>query len=405
MAGKEKTIFEEIKEKIEDIIMGRRYLITEMGKLKIGMDKIVESLPNVADLTSWLDEVKSAVSNLGQLTGLIDQLQTSSSQLTRITSAVEEIRTTFSGITDLRAVSDQITLAATKITKLGDSVREVRDSIRGLADLQEGFEAALATMGELKIAMSSLGDTMTTLTSSFEGLAGIADLSNAAKTMKPAIDELRETLSGLGALRNTLADLSRQTASIGDLKVLTSELNVAMREIRSSVQGLRPGVAQAASAPAASTAPSGQPLPSQVASRAVTQAKAKTAVYKAGRTTRSKAPSATPIGTTPSTKSTGLRATKRGAGGKKGKTPPIVTEVLGLLTERAQGGADGHALAKIMENARDTISKSWRWHPALYELGTFARKLRKLPKGQEPDGNLLNTLMQKINEWLEKMVD
>ncbi|MHA1129908.1 MAG: hypothetical protein ACTSQQ_03775, partial [Candidatus Helarchaeota archaeon] len=87
MAVKEKTIFEEIKEKIEDIIMGRRYLITEMGKLKLGMDKLTDSLPNVADLKSWLEEVKGAVSSLGQLSGLVDQLQHSGVQLNRITKA------------------------------------------------------------------------------------------------------------------------------------------------------------------------------------------------------------------------------------------------------------------------------------------------------------------------------
>jgi hypothetical protein len=176
------------------------------------------------------------------------------------------------------------------------------------------------------------------------------------------------------------------------------------------VQGIRTGVTAPAATPVASATPA-RPLASQIASRTVNEAKKQTSVYKATRTTSS-APS-TPVPSTPAPSPTATPVAKPittaptapADSGKKGKTPPIVAEVLGLLTQRAQGGADAHALANIMENARDTISKSWRWHPALYELGTFARKLRKIPKGQPPDSSLLNNLMQKIKEWSEKMVD
>ncbi len=254
--------------------------------------------------------------------------------------------------------------------------------------------------------------------------------------MKPAIDDLRTTLHGLGELRNTLADLSRQTASIGDLKVLTSELKVAMREIRSSVPTAgAPGMPtpgapafSLSAAPAAGPAvPATRPLAAQIASRAVDQAKAQTTVYKASRSAPTTPPGPT-VGPSPPSPSIPLPpaippptaspvapsmpavpmappAPVPGATGQKGKTPPIVTEVMTLLTQRAQSGTSADALANILENARDTISKSWRWHPALYELGTIARKLRKIPKGQSADAELLKELMLKIKEWLEKMVD
>ena len=68
------TIFEQIKDKIDELIMGRRYIISEVGKLKVSMDKLQGSLPNVADLDKWLSEVKGAVSSMGQLSTVLNQL-------------------------------------------------------------------------------------------------------------------------------------------------------------------------------------------------------------------------------------------------------------------------------------------------------------------------------------------
>ena len=58
--------------------------------------------------------------------------------------------------------------------------------------------------------------------------------------------------------------------------------------------------------------------------------------------------------------------------------------------------ADEVGYSKIIENARDTISKSWKWHPILYEVGTFARKLKKYPPGKPPDAEVLSLLMKKM---------
>ncbi|MFX1295913.1 MAG: hypothetical protein ACFFD2_13815 [Promethearchaeota archaeon] len=404
MISKEKTILEEINEKIEDIILGRRYLITEMGKLKLGMDKITESLQNGDNLNSWIEEVKNAASSLGQLTGLINQLQNSSAQLNEITKAMEEIKTSFTGMTDLCEVSDQITLSTTKIAKVADSIIELRDLIHDTNELGEEFETVLVTMGELRIAMGGLKGTIETLTLSFEGLAGIADLNTAAKTIKPTIDDLRKTFCDLSELRSILEDLKRQTASLTDLKKLTSELKVIMLEIGNSIKGLPPDVAKSAmpvvTAPIA-TVVFPPPLASQVTRNTTDQVKKDTTVYNATRSSMSKTnPVTSPINT-PTVKPLSPITSS----GKKEKIPPIVTEVLGSLTERAQSGADAHELANSLKNARDIISKSWRSHPVLYELGTFARKLRKIPKGQSPSSDLLNILIQKIKEWTEKMVD
>ena len=238
--------------------------------------------------------------------------------------------------------------------------------------------------------MNGLKETMDKLTSSFEGIASLAELGTLAKTLKPDIAELTEAMSGIRELRSAISDLAKQTASIGDMKVLTSELRVAMREIRASVAGAR-----AAPAPVSTSAPTPSiPKPTMVVKRPSTTAKTTTStttkveskpiVYSAGRT-KLETPTASPVTSSApspkpqiasSVKQAALQSEAKSAASKAKKVPDIVEEVFTLIVQRTQGGADAHSLAKVIENARDTISKSWKWHPSLYELGTFARKLR-----------------------------
>jgi hypothetical protein len=135
-------------------------------------------------------------------------------------------------------------------------------------------------------------------------------------------------------------------------------------------------------------------------------------VYSAGRTKIS-TPTASPISETPekpsiapSVKQAAIQSEAKSKAGKEKKVPDIVEEVFSMIVQRAQGGADAHSLSKVIDNARDTISKSWKWHPALYELGAFSRKLRNNFKENElPSKEMVQLLMQKISEWKDKMAE
>jgi methyl-accepting chemotaxis protein len=192
------TIFEQIKDKIDELIMGRRYIISEVGKMKVAVDKLQGSLPNVADLDKWLMEVRSAVSGMGQLSSVLNQLADSAGAIQSMNMSMDSVKKSISGIGDLRVVSENITASTAKIGGITESIREVRDAVRGLDALKEDFAANLGIMGELNISMSGLKSTMDTLSSKFEGLAGLADLGKVAKDLKPAIDELKNTMSAVG---------------------------------------------------------------------------------------------------------------------------------------------------------------------------------------------------------------
>ena len=397
------TIFEQIKEKMDEMIMGRRYLISEMGKLKVSVDKMAGSLPNVGDLEKWLGEVKNAVSSMSQLGPLMNSLADSAGAIQRMDASMSKIEKAMTGMTDLSGISSQISQSAQKIGGLSQSIIDMQASIRGLEELKEGFEAALGIMGELKITMGGLKTTMDTLSGSFEGIAGLADLGKLAKTLKPSIDELRETMSSVSSLKGTLDDIRKSAQSMGDLKLIIPELKAAMGEIRTTVSSLKSGVGAQVGTVTPPPISVGKPVGVRPIAKPISAPSApKTITGVAPIKTGTVRPSTEPL------KAGRVGLVKKGdqpGKSKKGKTPPIVTEVFDLLVQRAERGETAIALAKLLENGRDTISKSWKWHPTLYEVGTFARKLRKYPEGKQADETVLKVLFQKIEEWKTKMVD
>lgn len=399
------TIFEQIKEKIDEVIMGRRYIISEVGKLKVSMDKLQASLPNIADLDRWLTEVKTAVTSLSQLSPLLEQLADSAGDIQHMKVSITGVQKSLAGIGNLSQTVGAINTAAAQLGNVDKSIREMKDQIRGFGDLKDGFEASLGIMGELKIAMGGLKTTMDTLSTSFDGIAGLADLGSLAKGLKPAIEELRGTMSSISGLKSTLGGISKSAQSLADLKILVPELKASMSELRSSVRsgvsipsvGATPAAASSIAPKPVGTASSGD-VPARFMKPITSKAKPKQTALKATRVGVKATTTAKP------TKVSSTDTSKPGAA-KKGKTPPIVKEVFDLIEQRANRGVSAQELAKIIENGRDTISKSWKWHPLLYEVGTFARKLKKYPKDKVPDQEILKLLFQKIEEWKTKMVE
>ena len=337
-----KPIKPKIKEKMDEMIMGRRYLISEMGKLKVSVDKMSASLPNLGDLEKWLGEVKNAVSSMSQIGPLMNSLADSAGAIQRMDSSMGKIEKTIIGMTDLSGISNQISQSASKIGGLSQSITDMGNSIRGLEELKEGFEAALGIMGELKITMGGLKSTMDTLSGSFDGIAGLADLGKLAKTLKPSIEQLRETMSSISGLKATFDDIRKAAQAMGDIKLIIPELKATISEIRSQASGMKAGISVAA--PAINVGkPTGAAAPRPIAKPLSPKPKTVTGVAPiatAGRKVTSEPLKAGRVGIA-------KPAAKPGA--KKGKTPPIVTEVFDLLVQRAERGETAVALAKLLE--------------------------------------------------------
>ncbi|MHA1300731.1 MAG: hypothetical protein ACTSO9_15045 [Candidatus Helarchaeota archaeon] len=87
---------------------------------------------------------------------------------------------------------------------------------------------------------------------------------------------------------------------------------------------------------------------------------------------------------------------------KIGKTVPA--EVLDLLDSlKSKIEYPAVKFAAMMEQVRDEIVRIYKFHPAIYELGTFARKLKKYPQNMKIDPDVLTLLFDKIEEWKRRI--
>jgi hypothetical protein len=85
--------------------------------------------------------------------------------------------------------------------------------------------------------------------------------------------------------------------------------------------------------------------------------------------------------------------------------PPMtdVFKLLDSIKEKAKSGISASQLANEMEQTRDAIVKIFRWHPALYELATFARRLKKYAEGAPLDNETRTLLLEKVEEWKNRI--
>ncbi|MFX0136968.1 MAG: hypothetical protein ACFFDN_25240 [Candidatus Hodarchaeota archaeon] len=87
---------------------------------------------------------------------------------------------------------------------------------------------------------------------------------------------------------------------------------------------------------------------------------------------------------------------------KVGKTVP--GEVLDLLDSlKSKIETPAVKFADYMEWVRDEIVRIYKFHPAIYELGTFARKLKKYPQNMKIDPDIIALLFDKIEEWKQRI--
>ncbi len=78
--GISKTVFDALSEKIDQVVLGRRYIIAEIGKLKVSVEDFKGSIEkanfqSIADaVTEMKNFMQMAVSSLGQLKSTLTQL-------------------------------------------------------------------------------------------------------------------------------------------------------------------------------------------------------------------------------------------------------------------------------------------------------------------------------------------
>jgi len=138
----EKGIFKNIKESLDEIMQGRRYLISAIEKLK-------KSLP---DIGPQVDKLTAGIESIANLSTVSQELGGNLNQMKEALGSISNLANTMSGMrSEMQNMSSNI-----------QALRPVLDSIRDYSQRQENGLRGIATalqnvMGQLGQVLAKLG--------------------------------------------------------------------------------------------------------------------------------------------------------------------------------------------------------------------------------------------------------
>jgi hypothetical protein len=218
------------------------------------------------------------------------------------------------------------------------------------------------------------------------------NLMSFADMIGAKVENIEDALQKVGPSGGPAPDLSALKTLQNDL----IEIKNSIKNLQNAITNIKievPAPAASPSIPLSSTPPAVSPPPITTPTKAV--------------------PVTTPPPVTTPTRSIPAPEESAGVISPSATSPaPIsptegpISDVIKLIEEikvKAKSGITATQLANEMEQTRDTIVKIFRWHPALYELATFARRLKKYPEGAGLDKEILELLLEKVDEWKNRV--
>ncbi len=79
--------------------------------------------------------------------------------------------------------------------------------------------------------------------------------------------------------------------------------------------------------------------------------------------------------------------------------PQEVNQIFDGISNAVLSKVSAGELFQIMDDARNSIVKVFRWHPVLYELASFSRRISKLPANEPLSVDISSLLIEKITDW------
>jgi len=193
-----KTVFDQLMEKLDEVILGRRYIIAEVGKLK----EVVSDIQDTSQGNA-MDQISSAVNEMKGF-----------------------MQNSINTLTDLK---NNINNLSTSINSLNSTVETTLNAVNALSE--GGAPVSTSTMPASKTPSPSVStpapkpasSPAPTSSGASAGGGDFGGILNAAKSQKPAveignmIDKLRSQLSKENPLNPILFELSMES---GRLKAL-----------------------------------------------------------------------------------------------------------------------------------------------------------------------------------------
>ncbi len=138
----ERGIFNEIREALDEVMSGRRYLISTVEKLK-------KSLP---DLAPDIEKLKSTIDSISQLSDISKGLTGSLSELREALTIVKTLSSTTQSMkNDLTNMSNNVMALRPILDSIRDYSQRNENGLRGIA------QAMQTIMGQLGEVLAKLG--------------------------------------------------------------------------------------------------------------------------------------------------------------------------------------------------------------------------------------------------------
>lgn len=357
---------EEINKKLEEVVEGRRYIIRQVGSLKSTIDELAEKIglsaggnvTSSSDLSGMmpiLEDITGQLKKISETEIVPESVKDTGAAFEKLEGSIRDIKEGIQVVKDLFPIISDIKTALAEssgegidtgdIKKLAESLEEFKDlpkeieKISRLEERIEGIEEGIKSLSSLPRGEGPeiSSDLVSKITSLEEKLEGL-DISS----LKSSTEELGSMGEVISTLRESFDRVSSAVESLAVLRDEVAGMKEDLTTVTQNVSSLQTSIDRLASVEAAPAPRLEEPLP------------IRTMDY-----------------------------------------PTALKECSKKLEEDVSIGE----IAKAVDTIRKQLEETNRFHPALFEMGTFHRRLSKRPPAEKINPDLKEELQRTIKEW------
>lgn len=209
----QKTVYEHLLESVDNVVKGRRYIIAEIGKVKVSVDDLKSALDqsSMGEVANTVNELKNfiqnAVNTLGTLKNSISQL---ASSITALSSTVEN---TYNIVKNIKAGGG---VTPSPISTSYMAPQPVTPSFSASQPIAPIYSAPQPVTSSFSIPqnvspVSSAGGNK------FDNVLVAAKSGTVAKDLGVMLDQIRSDLSKVNPLDSKLFELSMEAGRLKSL--------------------------------------------------------------------------------------------------------------------------------------------------------------------------------------------
>ena len=133
----EKGIFKNIKESLDEIMSGRRYLISTVEKLRKGLP----------DLAPSVEQLKASIDSIAAVSSVATELASSLTQLKEALEGMKTLSTTIDSMkNDLQNMSNNVMALRPILDSIRDYSQRQENGLRGIA---QAIQEVMGQMGQI----------------------------------------------------------------------------------------------------------------------------------------------------------------------------------------------------------------------------------------------------------------